>query len=220
MQARAVAKAAPVSHSVLDLTRDAGSGSYSAAEARYPWGDLIRWVLASTIVIIGIVFLLRFLKKRGIGVDNSQKDVESPSGRSHGSVLASIPLSKGSSSGIGDKLSASLANVKMGGDLEVVGAQPLNGSGNVLFLVRAGDRMLLLNSNPNTGVKPVSEWDADDDLSNDEPPTAFGEYLKQSNGLRLTRAVDDEASDAVRTRLTQAANRLARISTAAPREQD
>ena len=213
-----------ITPSVLDMTRD-GSQAPVQAGARYPWLDFLRWIVATGIVVLAIVFVVKWLKKKGIGVGTSN-DAAMVVSKNPFQVKNPIPTKDAPSplvpGALGDVLAASLASGKMGGNLEVVGAQHLDGSGNMLFLVRAGERMMLLNSNPNTGVRPVSEWDADIDEETDEPPAAFSSYMSSANGggLRLSRSVDDEAAESVRTRLAQTATRLARIANGAARELD
>lgn len=210
---------------VLDQTRDAQPSGTPITSAQYPGGDGVRTCLALLAVLVVIFYVVKFLKKRGIGVGApGEAGVEAPRTAApfgFGPVKPSkepiIGMARTTSVPPSDAVSTSLAKIQMGGDLNVVGAQQLAGSGDVIFLVRAGDRMMLLSSNPNAGVKMVSEWDADvvpePQLPvDDAPPSAFGAYLKEANGRAAARGIDDETADAIRERLNQASGRISRVT--------
>jgi flagellar biogenesis protein FliO len=94
------------------------------------------------------------------------------------------------------------------GGLEVIGTQSLADSGTVIYLVKAGDRMMLLGASPQGGVRTLSEWDSEETRTPEEQKESFDSYLRQQGVVvEKSDAADIELS-AVRARLKSATRNL------------
>ncbi|MDR3707094.1 MAG: hypothetical protein P4L33_02250 [Capsulimonadaceae bacterium] len=203
---------APAPADTLDaMTRD-GSHPASTAEAGglNPITQAIKTAGALAIGLIVVVLVVNLLRRyRGFieGFRKAQASSPLPKTPSKGRSAKSIANFLGGH----DETAAGalVANALGAGTLEVLNSQSLPGSGSVVYLVKAADRMMLLGASHQGGVRTLAEWDIEETQSAIDKDAAFDAYLEAQGVIKAPTPSAEAEVRAVRSRLHEATGRLA-----------
>jgi hypothetical protein len=188
------------------MTRDAAATTVSPdGITMNPAAQIARMFAALLIVLALIYGAVLLLKKyrtqieavRGAPLSPPQSAATAP--RSFADMLAP---------GRSDTLQGATSSILAG--LEIVGTQVLAGSGTVIYLVKAANRMILIGASPNGGARSLAEWDIEETQTVDEQTASFDQYLRSQGVVPDLDPVVSEDMAAVKSRLHEAATRLAR----------
>lgn len=233
--AKAVAEFAPaaavakkIDQSPENMTRDANNGTQSiASDSPIAGGDHVdimgqvgRMVGALVFVLLlisGVVFLLRRYKLVPVAETGAAMATAQPikPNASKGLAAAFLPVFSNLAGAKGQlpKTTAAqdLSDALIGnGGLQIVGAQPLPGSGTIIYLVRIEDHMVLLGASYAGGVRLLAEWEKDDTSQTEEEKVAFDSFLrKQGIAVEPEREEEEHTFATIRARLNSTAERLA-----------
>lgn len=213
-----------------NMTRDANNGSQVVgADAPIAGGDRVdimgqigRMVGALLVVLLIIVFLFYVLRRYKL-VPLAEAGAAlpaappAPSSAGKGLVASIMPALSSFAQSRGQRISPQAPSQEIGADLigngglQIVGAQPLPGSGTIIYLVRIEDHMVLLGASYAGGVRLLAEWEKDEPAEEKESKQSFESLLReQAVAPEAARADEEEHTFAtIRARLNSTADRLA-----------
>jgi flagellar biogenesis protein FliO len=189
------------------MTRD-GSVATPAAEPATlnPLAQIARMVGALLIVLLLVYIAVLMLKKyRGAALAaQGEPSAGPPPGRPQAARSIADLLAAPSVSPSPQRTTQSTL-----AGLDVVSMKELPGSGAMVYLIKAANRLILVGATTHGGVRTLSEWDIEETRTVEEQNASFDAYLRAQGVLPET---PPEMSDiaAVRSRLHEAAARLSR----------
>lgn len=193
------------------LTRDGSEHkSADAGAGMSPVEQALRTAGALVVALVAIVVAVNILRKYRSWMDKvgtkhpakvtPQATEAKPIAFSLGSFIGTRESQSGSEQAVEHNLGT--------GALEVLNSQELPGSGTVVYLVRAADRMMLLGASNQGGVRMLAEWDIDETRTAAERDAAFDSYLEAQGVIKPQPAAVEAEVSAVRSLLHQASDRL------------
>lgn len=227
--AAAIATAKKAQAAPQNLTRDANNGTQIVtADSPIAGGDrndfaeqaakMAGAVVFVVLVIVGIVFLLRKYNLVPVSETSASLAAAQPAkaGAPKGLAAAFQPVFGNLSPAKSQPPKANtaaqdLSDAMIGnGGMQIVGAQPLPGSGTILYLVRIEDHMVLLGASYAGGVRLLAEWEKDDRPESEQEKTAFDSFLRQQGiAAEPEREEEEHTFATIRARLNSTAERLA-----------
>ncbi|HEX5322762.1 MAG TPA: flagellar biosynthetic protein FliO, partial [Capsulimonadaceae bacterium] len=214
--------------SLESMTRDANNGSLANTAAgpitgggqlniAAAVGRTVGALLIVSLLAAGVLYLIKRFKLLGV------RDQAVNGG------LAAQPVNAAAGKGISGALSPALANLawrRQGngalmngqsnalsvigdGGMQIVGAQPLPGSGTTIYLVRVEDHMVLLGASYAGGVRTLAEWENDNQPETDEEKKNFESFLREQGITPPQKDEEEHTFASIRARLNSTADRLA-----------
>jgi flagellar biogenesis protein FliO len=212
------------------LTRDANNGTLSSsADSPIAGGDrndlpeeaarMAGFTAIVILVIVGGAFLLRkynlvpvsetgaSLASAKSAKTNATKGFAAAFLPSIGNMSASKGQPPKTTSPAQDLSDAMIGN----GGLQIVGGQPLPGSGTIVYLVRIEDHLVLLGASYAGGVRLLAEWEKNDQPETEQEKARFDSFLREQ-GIAAEPVRDEKEEHTfatIRARLNSTAERLA-----------
>jgi flagellar biogenesis protein FliO len=171
-----------------------------------PVGQIGR-MFGSLIVVLGLIYGFVLLLKKNPALLERFKSARNAKNQSFphipaGAIPINLPMKKNAPD---LQLPAGL----MAG-LDIVSTQSLKGSGTVIYLVRAADRMMLLGASPQGGVRTLAEWDIEENRPVTELSDSFDAFLKSDDPAPTDAPISEAEFSIARLRLRELASRISR----------
>ena len=212
-----------------EMTRDYATPAASVADAGTlnPTTQIGRMLGALVIVVVLVAAFLSALKRLRLKAGSLSQGPAAASNRTGFGLFDAVMQSANPAAAMKNVLNDGVGAMQAGsrgvapaqlpsGGLEVVGRQELPGSGAAVYLVRVGERMMLLGASPQGGVRSLAEWDEVETRNEDEKNTAFKDYLVREGMIPGQPFLDLDAADAITGKLARTSERLSRFGSQDP----
>jgi flagellar biogenesis protein FliO len=214
-KAVAASKPAPAA-SVESLTKDGSQSAAPVIQQTQNFNPLVQIgrMFASLLVVLGlIVVAVKFLKKNQAFVERFRGVGKQP--KTAENALETLPASAIPINMLMKQSNGSLpANIQIPpglvSGLDIVSTQTLAGSGSVIYLVKAADRMMLLGASAQGGVRTLAEWDVEDQRPAAEVNASFDAFLQSQENANPNSNITEAEFSFVRLRLHEVASRIAK----------